>query len=351
MKVLTTLSLVALVALPFVIAAQAPQGGPAAAPCVQQGNTQFVCGQTAPEDLAAVPGGNWMLATMYGGQGGIQIINIKDRSTTKGYPIATAKEQLDKKTYDTCPGPASASEKMNFRTHGIALREGRNSVHTVYVVTHSSMTREAIEVFELDAKPTPPTLTWIGCVIAPEPIGLNEVIPLPDGGFISTDFMARNIDAGARGRAMAGEANGALWEWHTGKGWAKIPGTEASAPNGLEISKDGKTLYVATWGDQGFFRITLGQNPPKQDKVPLGFRADNVRWAPDGTLFVTGQGGTGQTQTTNIVKIHPTTLKVTEVATKTNTPEFGAGTATLQIGKELWVGSYRGDRIATWPAP
>jgi hypothetical protein len=58
----------------------------------------------------------------------------------------------------------------------------------------------------------------------------------------------------------------------------------------------------------------------------------------------------GQAQTTNIVKIDPATLKVTEILTQPNTPEFGSGTVTVQIGKELWVGSFRGDRIAIFPA-
>ena len=89
----------------------------------------------------------------------------------------------------------------------------------------------------------------------------------------------------------------------------------------------------------------------KRDEISLPFRPDNVRWAPDGKLFVTGQGGAGQVQTTNIVKIDPDNLKVTEIRTEPNTPGFGSGTVTLQIGKELWVGSYRGDRIAIFPAP
>jgi len=48
--------------------------------------------------------------------------------------------------------------------------------------------REWIEVFEFDARGKAPTLTWIGCAIAPDPIGLNSVVGLPDGGFITTNF-------------------------------------------------------------------------------------------------------------------------------------------------------------------
>jgi sugar lactone lactonase YvrE len=36
-------------------------------------------------------------------------------------------------------------------------------------------------------------------------------------------------------------------------------GTKTSGANGLEISKDGKWLYVAAWGNQTFFRVSLGQ--------------------------------------------------------------------------------------------
>jgi len=348
MRVVILLVLTAVLILPAGAAGQG-QRGPAAAPCVPQGpnGVQFVCDQTAPEDLVLVPGGNWIVATSFGGSGGIRIINIKDKKSTLAYPKEGAKEQLDKKTYDTCPGPPDAAQKAMFTTHGLALREGRNSVHAVYVVNHGK--RESIEVFQLDAKVNPPALTWIGCVVAPDPIGLNEVLPLADGGFIGTDFLARGDNA-ARARMSAGEVNGALWQWHTGKGWEKIPGSEASGANGLEISKDGKTLYVAGWGNQTFFKMSLGQTPVKREDIKLSFRPDNVRWAPDGSLYVTGQGGTGQAQTTNIVKIDPGTLKVTEILTQANTPEFGSGTVTVQVGKELWVGSFRGDRIAIFPA-
>ena len=348
MRIRLLLAAIFLVALTVMVAGQARGPQPAPAPCVA-GNTQFVCGQNAPEDLVVVPGGQWVVATSFAEPGGIQIIDVRDRRSILAYPTAASREQFDRKTYDTCPGAPDAQQKGMFRTHGIALRAGRNSIHTLYVVNHGK--RESIEVFELDARPRPPALTWVGCAVAPDPIGLNEVVPLPDGGFIATDFLARNIDATARGRMMAGDNNGALWEWHTGKGWTMIPGSEAAGANGLELSKDGKTLYVAAWGSQSMFRMSLGQTPVKRDSIPLGFRADNVRWAPDGSLFVTGQGGMGQTQTTNIVKVDPGTLKVTEVLVKPNTPEFGAGTVTVQLGKELWVGSYRGDRIATFPAP
>jgi hypothetical protein len=329
---------------------QAPRGqAPPVCSPAGSGNVRFICNQDAPEDLVLVPGGEWVVASAYSQVGGIRVISTRDMTSTLAYPTATSVDRLDSKTYASCPGAPSAEQKKTFRTHGLGIRPGANAVHTLYVVHHG--VRESIEVFDLDTRAKPPALTWVGCAVIHDPIGLNEVVPLPGGGFIATDFLARGIDAAARGRMMAGESNGSLWEWNSGRGWTIIPGSEASGANGLEISKDGKTLYVAAWGSQSFFRLSLGQNPVKRDTVPLGFRADNVRWAPDGTLFVAGQGGTGAAQVTQVVKIHPDTLQVTEVVRHPNAPEFGAGTVALQIGKELWVGSFRGDRIARFTAP
>jgi hypothetical protein len=325
-----------------------PQGRGQQPPC-DPAASEYICGQNAPEDLVIVPGGAWVVATSFATPGPIRIINTADRTTTVAYPGGASRERFDSRTYGMCPGAPDEKQKASFQTHGVAIREGANSIHTLYVVHHG--TRESIEVFELDSRQKPPVLTWIGCAVAPDPIGLNEVVPIPGGGFIATDFLARNIDAGQRGRVMAGEKAGGLWEWQSATGWKLIPGSEASAANGLEISKDGKTLYVAAWGSQSFFRMSYGQIPAKRDDIPLGFRADNVRWAPDGTLFVVGQGGTGQTQTTNVVKIHPETLQVTELVRRPNTPEFGAGTVAVQLGRELWIGSYRGNRILRVPAP
>jgi sugar lactone lactonase YvrE len=145
---------------------------------------------------------------------------------------------------------------------------------------------------------------------------------------------------------MAGENNGELWEWHTGKGWRKVPGSEAAGANGVEVSKDGKWLYVAAWGSQSFLRLSRGQTPVKRDTVPLGFRVDNIRFAGDGSILAAGQGQ----QTTNVVRVDPKTLKKTELINQPNTESFASGTVAIPIGNDLWVGSFRGDRIAIFPA-
>ena len=322
--------------------------GPRAAGCDPIGNVRFVCDQVGPEDLVPVPGSGWVLSSGMAANGAIRLINLHDRTTTALFPTATPKERLDRKTYDSCPGPIDPAEKEKFRAHGLYLRAGRNSVHTLFVVHHGN--RESIEVFELDARQKAPTLTWIGCAVAPDPLGLNSVVGLPDGGFVTTNFSPRGADAAGRGRMMAGENNGEVWEWHTGTGWKIVPGSESAGANGLEISKDGKWLYIGGWGSQSFIRLSRGQTPVKRDAVGVGFRVDNLRWAPDGALLAAGQGGTAPSQTSNVVKVDPNTLKFQELVRYPYSDAFSSGTVAIQIGKEIWVGSVRGDRIAIFPA-
>jgi WD40 repeat protein len=319
-----------------------------AAGCDPVGNVRFVCNQAGPEDLALVPGGEWVLSSGMVANGAIRLIRVRDKTTTVLFPTDSSNVRPDTRTYNSCPGPLDPAEKETFRAHGLYLRAGQNSVHTLYVVHHGN--RESIEVFEVDARAKAPTLTWIGCAIAPDPIGLNSVVGLPDGGFMTSNFSPRGSDAAARARMMAGENNGEVWEWHTATGWKIVPGSESAGANGLEISKDGKWLYIGGWGNQSVIRLSRGQTPVKKDSVAAGFRVDNLRWAPDGSLLAAGQGGTAPSQTSHIGKVNQTAMTFHELVRYPYSEAFSTGTVAIQVGREIWLGSVRGDRIAIFPA-
>jgi hypothetical protein len=319
------------------LAAQPPPSPPPP-PCTPAANQ--VCDQQAPEDLVAL-GPNWIVAGAYSGTGGVALVRIADRTSFTAYPSPSAVNRHDTKTYPDCPAPPSG----RFLTHGVYVEPGNGPVYKVFVVGHGD--RESIEVFQVDSAPARPVMTWVGCVIAPDPIGLNSVRGLPDGGFITTNFLPRGGTPEATQRMLGGERNGELWEWHTASGWQKVPGSEASGANGVELSADGKTLYVAAWGSQSFFRLSRGATPPVRNEIPLGFRIDNIHYAKDGTLYGVGQA----TQAWKAVKIDPNTLAVREVVTVPDKPEFGAGTAVVEVGNTLWAGSFRGNRIVIVPLP
>lgn len=316
------------------LAAQPP--GAAAPPCAPDDG--YVCGQQGPEDLVGL-GSSWAVASAYAGSGGITLISLQDRTSHTAYPSSTSTESHDRETYPDCPGPPDTSA---FTTHGVYVPPGDGPTHDLFVVGHGA--RESIEIFEVDTSNPLPAVTWVGCVIAPDPIGLNSVRSLPDGGFLTTNFLPRGTPMQDM---MNGDPNGELWEWHTSSGWQEVPGSEASGANGVELSDDGDTLYIAAWGSQTFIRLSRGATPPVREEIPLGFRIDNIHWARDGRLLGAGQVN----QDWQVVLIDPGTLEVEQIYAQPANPSFGGGTVALEVGDDLWVGSYRGDRIAIVPNP
>jgi hypothetical protein len=323
-------------------AAQAP--APPQPPC-NLADARWVCGQQTPEDLVVLPGENWVLSSAYTGTGGINLIRVANRSSSIVFPGPTVKIEPDKKTYPDCPGPPASP----FTTHGLYIEAGRGPVRQLMAVVHGS--RESIDVWKVDTRPAMPSFAWVGCVIAPEPIGLNAVRGLPDGGFITTNWLPRGGAPDAMQKMMAGEKNGELWEWHTASGWRKVPGSEAAGANGIELSADGETFYMAAWGSQSFIRLTRGATPPKREEIPLGFRVDNIHFARDGSLLAAGQITDPPSRSSRVVKIDPKTLAVRDILTRPDDATFAGNTTAVEIGKDLWLGSYRGDRIAIVPAP
>ncbi|SAK94460.1 hypothetical protein AWB76_07016 [Caballeronia temeraria] len=297
-----------------------------------------------------ISGKNWVLAdARRGAEGGIRIIDVKEKNFTTIFPLAEGVDEWDKNTYGACSGPLTNADKAKFVTHGLAIRKRKGDIYTLYAVHHGD--RESIEVFALDASRSPPSATWIGCVVAPDPIGLNSVAALPNEGFVATNFMPRNGPADALEKLRTGEQNGELWTWYPSQGWSKVADSESAGANGVEASEDGKTFYVAEWGSQTFFRLRLDGKTSQRDSISLGFRVDNVHFAPDGSLVVAGQHEdmTGAVA----VKINPQSLRVTPLVDYAKTPGWvGGASVAVAVGDQLWLGlSVGSNRVAIVPAP
>src|SRR5205809_6945984 len=76
-----------------------------AAGCDPIGNVRFICDQVGPEDLAAVPGTEWVLSSGMAANGAISVINLRDKTTTVVFSRGVSKVLPNKHTYDSCPGP------------------------------------------------------------------------------------------------------------------------------------------------------------------------------------------------------------------------------------------------------
>lgn len=315
----------------------------AAADCEADGELEFLCGPVSPEDLAPLPDSPWIIAAGMENEGYLYLLNSGDLSTQTLYPVPAAGSRHDTTNYSSCPG----IEPNQFRPHGLNLRPGADGIHTLYVVRHGA--REAIEVFEVDARGTMPKLLWVGCVLAPESVVFNSVVALPEGGFAATHFQL---------------PNGLVYEWHSGDEWTAVPGSESSGPNGIEVSADGRWFYIGEWGNHSFIRLSRGRSPVQKESVNVGHHIDNLRWAPDGRLFAAGHFGPEATSimqclraqqcagvSSRVSVVNPETMQADEIISYPSNEFLILGTVAIQVDDEIWVGGIAGsNRIARFPS-
>jgi hypothetical protein len=74
-----------------------------AAGCEAIGNVRFICDQLGPEDLVAVPGSDWVLSSGMAANGGIRLIDLRDKSTTVLFPSAASTERQGTKSLRDSP--------------------------------------------------------------------------------------------------------------------------------------------------------------------------------------------------------------------------------------------------------
>lgn len=322
--------------------------------CDGKADPNFICGPVNAEDLNRIPGTDWVIASRMAGrkdaQGMFYLLNAGDHSWR---PIAIDEIEAvqDRTTYPKCPGkPTTAS----FSGHGIALKEGPDGL-TLFAVSHGQ--REGVEVFNVDAKADIPTLRWVGCVPAPSGVSLNGVAPLPEGGFVVTEFFDTTNKNWGRD-LFTGKPTGVVLEWQPQQGWGEIAGTHLSGPNGIVVSPDGKALFVAEWGAKKLHRIARG-DAAESKVITLNFNPDNLLWDNDGKLLLTGQAASlrnfagcamGDSAVCahpyKVIKVDPATLTSEVIIDVTNPTVFGSGTTALDLGSEYWIGTWRGNRIA-----
>lgn len=332
----------------------------AEAACADSGGLKFVCGIKNGEDLVLVPHTPWIVASGFAEGTGLTLIDSRNATHAKVYPAESASVNHDAQFADCTTPP----EPTKWVTHGLHLRPGKKGHSTLYVVGHGS--REAIEVFDVDAKPAggaKPVLTWRGCVPMPEGLAANSVASFANGSLVATVLL---MPGKTFGDLFSGKPTGAVLEWSPGKrGFEKIVGSELPGNNGIEVSEDGREIFVASTGLQTVVAFAR-TNPTKQlrSTPTLPFMPDNVHRGADGKLLTAGmkddEKACGGRPGANVefeqfatcprgfvaMAIDPVTMRGAPVASGPPNPAFSNATMVLVVGKQFWIGTFAGDRVA-----
>jgi hypothetical protein len=321
--------------------------------CGPVSGLEFVCGPKNAEDLVRVPGTAWIIAS--GMTEGASLTLIDSRNGA--YSAIHAQARHDS-AFANCATPPDSAKAV---THGLNLRAGAKGHSTLYAVGHGA--REAIEVFDIDATGAKPALTWKGCVPMPEGLAANSVASFADGALVATVLV---MPGKTFADSVAKRPTGAVYEWMPGKkGFEQIRGSELPGNNGIEVSSDGKEIFVVSSGFQTIVAFARA-NPTRQLRTtrPLPFTPDNVHMGEDGRLLTAGMkndvpecgGAPGPQHSLEklsscprgfmALAIDPKTLKDSLLAQSPAIPTFSNATMVLTFDEQYWIGTFSGDRIA-----
>lgn len=347
------------IALPLVavlaLAACSPGG------CGDEDGVAFVCGPTNAEDLVAVPGTQWIIASGMAAGAGFTAI---DSTTGEARPLPVTTGYNSGMYPNACTAPPEASE---FESHGLNIRDVQYGQLTLHAVGHG--VREAIEIYDVGTTPDGPTLTWKGCIRMPNGLAANSVAAFEDGSIVATVLFTPGTSFADA--VVDKQPTGAVYRWKLGdEGFTLIEGSELPANNGIEVSTDGREIYVASSGLQTIIALS-NTNPTEQLRTtqPLPITPDNVHMGPNGRLLTAGMkndvpecgGPPGPEHSIEILAACPRGTIAIEIDPETmddrvlvETPAldaFSNATMVLPAGGRYWFGTFSGDRVASVPIP
>jgi hypothetical protein len=343
------MSVFALLALALVAPTASAQSA-----CAAAGNVNFVCGPKNAEDLVLVPGTRFIISSGMAAGTGFYLID----SMSGEWSALANGVRHDSAMYPRCAAPPTAGE---FESHGLNIRAGTGGRSTLYVVGHGA--REAIEVYDVDATSARPSLTWKGCVALPEGLAANSVASFADGGIAATILM---MPGKTFADSVAMRPTGAVVRWKPGDaGFTVQGGSELPGNNGIEVSADGREIYVVSSGFQTIVAFS-DTNPMRQLRTTkqLPITPDNVHMGPDGRLLTAGMknevpecgGPPGPEHSlerlgscprgTIAIAIDPATMQDRVLVETPAIPAFSNATMVLPAGGRYWFGTFSGDRVA-----
>ena len=83
--------------------------------CEPSGGLNFICGLTNAEDLVAVPGTQWIIASGMAEGASISLIDSRTKTWRKLYPGERPRAAFDRATFSRCPGAPTS-----LITHGLS---------------------------------------------------------------------------------------------------------------------------------------------------------------------------------------------------------------------------------------
>ena len=312
---------------------------------------EVVCGFQNPEDLYLSPSQTKIIVSEFGSLAP----NTKFGNLVY-FDLITNKKELILISYESNEWGENTCilKDKRISPHGIDLVQRNDGKYMLAVVNH--LPRETIELFEFIETDTV-ELIWRGCVEAPQNKYFNDIALKRDGSFYATSMFDSNISEWSLVSASIFISDtGEVFYWNKDNGFDVLPNTKGSFPNGIDLSFDEKFLYVNYWFSGLTIKFNLLKNSVDYEHFAGG--KDNLLVTDTG-LWVAAHdysGVEGLQCDESIVQcplpftIHQLSLvDLNQINTyQFSNKQMGAATVALPVKNKIWLGTFHGDRIASF---
>jgi hypothetical protein len=344
------------------LAGTAASGAAAPDPCAPDEQLSYVCGTEKPEDVVAMEGTKWLIASGFSTGAGLKLVDTKSRTFEFWYRGTADQIDPDTRAFSRCPGRL---DPALFNTRGLSIRRSGQGRWRLLVVNHGG--RESIEIFDVAMRSEVPHLTWRGCLPMPEGQVANSVASFSDGTILTTVLTRPGTTIAD---FVQGRVTGAVWQWRPGDAaFALLPGTELPGNNGLETDPDDRHFHVVAFGWHAvvtFDRVDTTR-PVSRIEAP-DFIPDNIHWT-GGRLLLAGMrldepacgglrrviDGIADPMTCHrgwiVAELDRAQNRIRTIAYGTPRPAFNGLSAAALVDGALWLGSYQSARLAVVPLP
>lgn len=311
----------------------------------------FAEGVWHPEDLVRLEGTPWIIVSA--------MRSVRGKGALLAVPVDAAKPAFELEWRPAAEAGRRGADA--FDPHGIDVRMIRGGVFELLVVDHGG--GEAIDRLTIETESGRPLVVAGTRIVKPPGTSGNAVAFEPGGGFVMTSmFDPRDPDI--LRKFAAAEVTGGVWRWSGSEGWRRV-GPDLSGANGIAVAPTDGTILVSEWAARRIWR--LAETGEVEASADVDFLPDNLRWADDGTLLLAGQAarpeavfgcearGEACPLAYAAVRVAPASLEITPLLRVSHAEAlaagFGGATGALQVGAELWIASFTGERIARFPLP
>jgi len=314
-----------------------------------QAAADVVCGVSRPEDIEVVPNSRWLMVASNGPGEDAGHILLVDPATKEVRVIAGDQPATPtpRSTFPQCGPPP-----QRIRPSGFHLSAAEDGAQRLLFINRMRVERYHAVVLGDDV-----TLTWDGCVNIPDEVAPNDIASLGDRGFVLSHMYSKPRTWFTNAKLLLGMNTGAAYRWTRTGGWARIPHSDASFGNGIQVDRRTGRIYLASMFDQRIIAFDLdGAHRQVSPRIPM--QNDNLSWSSDGRLIGAGHTGIGilGTQKCKDLKGLPCSFPFAIIAMDPKTLEFqtlykyqtgnipGPSVGIFKDGN-IYLGTVFGDRI------